>query len=60
MEEEETQPQSTEYHFDPRNSFLLEVLLDALKGCRKEVMSLIVNIASRLTKEGILNENELR
>ena len=39
---------------------MLDLLLEELKGCRKEVLSLIAIIASRLTKRGMLNEKELR
>jgi hypothetical protein len=41
-------------------SYILDHLLDELKGCRKEVLTMIAKIASRLIKEGVLNEHELR
>jgi len=60
MDEEETQTHIAEESFGQQNSYLLDLLLEELKGCRKEVLSLIATIASRLVKEDILSEKELK
>lgn len=41
-------------------SYILDRLLEELKGCRKEVLTIIAKIASRLIKESVMNENELK
>jgi hypothetical protein len=59
MDEEETQVQIIE-ESSQYNSYILDYLLEELKGCRKEVLILIANIASKLIKERVLNDHELR
>ena len=41
-------------------SYILDHLLEELKGCRKEVLTTIAYIASKLIKEGVLSKHELK
>lgn len=49
-----------EESFSQQNSYIIEILLEVLKGCRKEVLNLILKITLSLSKLNFLKEGEIR